>query len=80
MEIKIVIPEKNKAEFLEGILKQIPIPKDEETGEALYTAEEWIQVWAKSRLIKLYRAGRKGKVVQDAKDKIVYNVTAEVEK
>ena len=74
MKITIEILDKDETEFLEGILRQIPIPKDEETNKELYTAQVWLQRWIRSRLVKLYKDGRRHKVVREAEDKIVYNI------
>jgi len=75
MKLEIIIPEDHKAEFITGILRMIPIPKDEETNVDLYTPEVWLQKWAKQRLIKLYKDGRKSKILREAENKIVYNIT-----
>lgn len=69
MEIIVTIKGVNETEFLEGILKKIPIPSDTE-----YTAKEWLDIWTRTVLVKLYKQGRKEIILGIAEDDIEYNV------
>ena len=75
MKLEIIIPEDHEAEFLNGILRMIPIPKDEITDTNLYTPKVWLQKWMRRRLIKLYKDGHKSKILRETENNIVYNIT-----
>ncbi len=49
---------KASTEFKIGFIKCNHIPVDDETGDPLMTAEEWMDAWGEEQFMKMYRRGK----------------------
>lgn len=57
INIKFKVKNKDCEEFLTGFIAAEPVPIDEETGNPLYTEEEWVEQHLKEYIITKYKQG-----------------------